>query len=88
MIEKTVTIINRAGIHARPASLIVESTIGFKSSIHFEQGANKINAKSILGIITLGAPYKSQIKITAEGPDEQEVIDRLTQLFESKFEED
>ncbi|GHU44893.1 phosphocarrier protein HPr [Spirochaetia bacterium] len=88
MIEKTVKVINRAGIHARPASLIVEATIGFKCSIHFEMGSNKINAKSILGVITLGAPYKSEIKITADGVDEQEAIDRLTKIFESKFEEE
>ncbi|GMO46368.1 MAG: HPr family phosphocarrier protein [Termitinemataceae bacterium] len=88
MIEKIVTVINRAGIHARPSSLLVEATISFKSNIYFEQGSNKINAKSILGIITLGAPYKSQIKITADGPDEQEAIDCLTKLFESRFQED
>jgi phosphocarrier protein len=88
MIEKVVTIINRAGIHARPASVLVEATIGFKSNIYFEQGSNRINAKSILGIITLGAPYKSEIKIIADGEDEQEAIDRLVYLFESKFEED
>ncbi|MDR2841948.1 MAG: HPr family phosphocarrier protein [Spirochaetaceae bacterium] len=88
MIEKTVKIVNRAGIHARPASLLVEATINFKSDIFFEQGTNKINAKSILGIITLGAPYNSEIKITATGPDEQEAVDRLVKIFESKFEEE
>jgi phosphocarrier protein len=88
MTEKTVTIINRAGIHARPASIIVEKTKLFKSSIHFEQGSNRINAKSILGIITLGAAYNSQIKITAEGGDEKEAVEALAALFESKFEEE
>ena len=88
MIERVVKVINRAGIHARPASMLVGMTKDFKSSIHFEQGQNRINAKSILGIITLGAVYNSEIKIIAEGEDEQEAVERLLRLFESKFEED
>jgi phosphocarrier protein len=88
MVEKTVTVVNRAGIHARPASVLVRATIGFQSNIYFEQGNNRINAKSILGIITLGAPYKSEIKIIAEGKDEQEAIDCLVRIFENKFEEE
>jgi phosphocarrier protein len=88
MVEKVIKVVNRAGIHARPASLLVGLTKDFKSSIHFEQGQNRINAKSILGIITLGAVYNSEIKIIAEGEDEQEAVDRLSRLFESKFEEE
>lgn len=88
MVEKVVRVINRAGIHARPASMLVALTKDFKSAIYFEQGKNRINAKSILGIITLGAEYNSEIKIIAEGEDEQEALERLLHLFESKFEED
>jgi phosphocarrier protein len=88
MVEEIVKVVNRAGIHARPASLIVGLTKDFKSSIHFEQGSNRINAKSILGIITLGAVYNSEIKITAEGEDEREALARLLHLFASKFEEE
>jgi phosphocarrier protein len=88
MVEELVKVVNRAGIHARPASLIVELTKDFKSSIYFEQGSNRINAKSVLGIITLGAVYNSEIRITAEGPDEREAVDRLICLFNSKFEEE
>ncbi|MDR2522036.1 MAG: HPr family phosphocarrier protein [Spirochaetaceae bacterium] len=88
MVEKTVTIINRAGIHARPASVIVEKTKDFKSSIYFEHAGQTINAKSILGIITLGAAYGSEIKISATGEDEQQAVDTLARLFETKFEEE
>jgi phosphocarrier protein len=88
MIEKVIKVINRAGIHARPAAMIVGLTKDFKASIHFEQGQNRINAKSILGIITLGAMYNSEIRIIAEGEDEQESVERLARLFESKFEDD
>jgi len=88
MIERTIKVINRAGIHARPSSLIVEKTKDFKSSVYFEQGDNRIDAKSILGIITLGAVYNSEIKIIADGEDETEAVERLARLFASKFEEE
>ncbi|MDR2803916.1 MAG: HPr family phosphocarrier protein [Treponema sp.] len=88
MVEEIVKVVNRAGIHARPASLLVGMTKDFKASIYFEQGSNRINAKSILGIITLGAVYNSEIKIIADGEDEREAVDRLLRLFSSKFEEE
>ena len=88
MIEKTITIVNRAGIHARPSALLVQTTKNFKSNIYFEKGTDRINAKSIMGIITLGAAYGTEIKIIAEGEDEEEAIDILARLFESKFEEE
>jgi phosphocarrier protein len=87
MIEQVVKVVNRAGIHARPASLIVGLTKDFKSSIYFEQGSDRINAKSILGIITLGALYNSEIKIIADGEDERDAVDSIARLFASKFEE-
>lgn len=88
MIEKVIKITNRAGIHARPSSLIVELTKDFKSSIYFEHNGNRIDAKSILGIIMLGACYNSELKIIADGEDEREAVDRLTRLFASKFDEE
>ena len=88
MIEKIVKVTNRAGVHARPASLIVAAINKMKSQISFESGDNMINAKSILGVITLGAAYGAEIKITADGPDEQEDIDALERLFKNKFEEE
>jgi phosphocarrier protein len=88
MTEQTITIKNRAGIHARPAALLVQTTKDFKSSIYFEKNKDRINAKSIMGIITLGAAYGTEIKIIAEGEDEQEAVEVLVRLFESKFEEE
>ena len=88
MIEKTITIENRAGIHARPAALLVQTTKNFTSNIYFERGKNRINAKSIMGIITLGASYGTKIKIIIEGEDEEAAMDTLVKLFQSKFEEE
>jgi len=88
MIEKTVTVANRAGIHARPAAILVQSTKNFLCNIYFEKGAYRINAKSIMGIITLAAAYGTELKIVAEGEDEQTAVDILVKLFESKFEEE
>ena len=88
MIEKIITIQNRAGVHARPAALLFQTTKDFKCNIFFEKGNDQINAKSIMGIITLGAAYGAKIKITADGEDEKEAVDALVRLFESKFEEE
>jgi len=88
MVEKVITIANRAGVHARPSALIVQTTKNFKSNIYFEKNSDRINAKSIMGIITLGASYGTRIKIIAEGEDEELAADTLVKLFESKFEEE
>lgn len=88
MTERQVTVLNRAGIHARPAALIVQEAARFASHIEFSTAEDTINAKSIMGIITLGAGHNTVITIRADGPDEQEVVESLAQLFESRFEED
>ncbi|MDR2741933.1 MAG: HPr family phosphocarrier protein [Treponema sp.] len=88
MIEKIVTIQNRAGIHARPAALLVQITKDFQCKIYLEKEGDRINGKSIMGIITLGASYGTEIKIIAEGPDEQAAVDAIVRLFDSKFEEE
>ena len=88
MTEKTITVINRAGIHARPSALLVQTTKNFSSNIYLQKGSDRINAKSIMGIITLGAAYGTELKIIAEGEDEEAAVEALFKLFESKFEEE
>jgi len=88
MIEKDVTVVNRAGVHARPSALLVQTTKNFKCNIFIEKDLDRINAKSIMGIITLGAGYGTKLKIIADGEDEKEAVDILIRLFESKFEEE
>lgn len=88
MTEKQVTIRNRAGIHARPAALIVQTAGKFASKIHLIKENENINAKSIMGIITLGAGYNTNLLVRADGEDEQQAVDAIFDLFERKFEED
>jgi len=88
MIERIIKVINRAGIHARPSALLVQTTKNFQSNIFIEKDEYRINAKSIMGIITLGAGYGTELKIIAEGEDEEAAVEALVKLFESKFEEE
>ena len=88
MIEQVVIISNRAGIHARPAAVLVQAAKDFKSNIYLEKGNDRINAKSIMGILTLAAGYKTELKIIAEGEDEKQAVESIVRLFESKFEEE
>ncbi|MDR2783929.1 MAG: HPr family phosphocarrier protein [Treponema sp.] len=85
MIEKTITVTNRAGIHARPSAMIVQSIKDFKSNVYFEKNNDRINAKSIMGVLTLGAAYGTNLKIIAEGEDEVQALEKVVRLFESKF---
>ncbi|NCN06038.1 MAG: HPr family phosphocarrier protein [Spirochaetales bacterium] len=87
MTQQTVKVLNRAGIHARPAALIVQTAGKFKAKILFKRENEEINAKSIMGIITLGASYDSEILIEADGPDEAEAVQAMATLFENRFEE-
>lgn len=88
MVEKEVTVRNRAGIHARPAALIVQTASQYQSHIEFKKDHETINAKSIMGIITLGASYNSSITIAADGDDAEEAVESLARLFENRFEEE
>ena len=88
MYQQTVKVINRAGVHARPAALLVQASKDFPCEIIFERGDDRINGKSIMGIITLGAGYGSEITIIADGKDEKEAVETLVRLFETKFEEE
>jgi len=88
MTDINTTIKNRAGIHARPAALLVQTASKFASKIWLEKGSIRINAKSIMGIITLGASFGTPIRILAEGVDEEAAAAAIQRLFDSKFEED
>ncbi len=88
MVSKEVTIKNRAGIHARPAAMIVQTANEYDAQIYLEKENNRINSKSIMGIITLGASYNTRLQVVAEGEDEEEAVDAIVKLFENRFEEE
>lgn len=88
MVEKILTVRNRAGIHARPAALIAQTANRFKSEISLDKDFTTVNAKSIMGVITLAAAYNTTLTLRVEGNDETEAAEAVLELFESKFEEE
>lgn len=88
MVEKILTVKNRAGIHARPAAIIAQTSNKFESEIMLTRDDATVNAKSIMGVIAMGAGYNTQMTLTVTGPDESEAAAVIEELFESKFEEE
>lgn len=88
MVEKIVIVKNRAGIHARPAALIAQTANKFSSEVLIEKDDTVINAKSIMGVITMAAGYQTALTIKAEGTDAEAAVSALQALFENKFEEE
>ena len=88
MVTKKIVVQNRAGIHARPSSLIVQTANKFQSNIMFEKENVTVNAKSIMGVMTMAAGYQTELTVSADGVDEAEAIAALEQLFAAKFEEE
>lgn len=85
MAERHVQIVNRNGLHARPAAEIVKAASKFKSDITIARDDLEVNGKSIMGVMMLAAEYGSTIELRAKGPDENEAVDALAQLIANKF---
>lgn len=85
MAETRVTIQNKAGLHARPSSMIVKVASKYVCEIYIGTENNMVNAKSIMGVMTLGAGYGTNIVVRAEGDDEEKAIEEIKLLFDSKF---
>ena len=83
MISRNVTIINSMGLHARPATFFVQSAHKFKSSVWVESGDRKVNAKSLLGVLSLGIAKGMTVTLIADGYDEEEAIASLEKLIDS-----
>jgi len=83
MISRNVTIINSMGLHARPATFFVQNAHKFKSSVWVESGDRKVNAKSLLGVLSLGIAKGMTVSIIADGYDEEEALDALERLIDS-----
>jgi len=88
MIKKDITIINELGIHARPAGMIANTSSRFVCDIKLVKDGMEVNAKSIMGIMTLAAGKGSIIEVTAKGKDEADAVAAIADLFARKFDED
>ncbi len=87
MYVKEVQVQNQVGLHARPATFFIQRANEFKSSVWVEKEERRVNAKSLLGVLSLGIVGGTGIKIIADGADEKEAVDELVKLVESGFAE-
>lgn len=85
MYSKEVVVLNSVGLHARPATFFIQKSNEFKSSIWVEKGDRRINAKSLLGILSLGIIKGTEIKIIADGVDEEAAVSSLVNLVENEL---
>ena len=85
MISKEITVQNEVGLHARPATFFIQKANEFKSFITISKDERKVNAKSLLGVLSLGITKGTQITLTSEGPDEEESVAELESLIMSNF---
>lgn len=88
MKEVSVTIVNRLGMHARPAALMVKTADRYRSQIWIRKDELEVNGKSIMGVMMLAAEPGSSLLIRAQGPDEAEALEALARLVADKFNED
>ena len=87
MFVKDVVVQNQVGLHARPATFFIQKANEFKSSIWVEKEERRVNAKSLLGVLSLGIVGGTAIRIIADGSDEQQAVEGLVALVESGFAE-
>ena len=87
MCMKDVEVKNQVGLHARPATFFIQKANEYQSSIWVEKEERRVNAKSLLGILSLGIVGGAKIRIIADGSDEQLAVDGLVKLVESGFSE-
>ena len=85
MAERSVQVVNRQGVHARPAAEIVKAASRFKSDVTIVRDDLEVNGKSIMGVMMLAAEQGSTLVLRAKGPDEDQAVDALAQLIASKF---
>ncbi len=87
MVYKDVVVRNKVGLHARPATFFIQKANEFRSTIWVEKEERRVNAKSLLGVLSLGIIGGSNIRIVADGSDENEAVNALVALLESGLEE-
>lgn len=85
MYVKEVTVENQVGLHARPATFFIQKANEYKSSIWVEKEERRVNAKSLLGVLSLGIVQGTSITLIADGVDEKEAVDALADLIENQI---
>ena len=85
MTTRNVTIQNNVGLHARPATFFIQKANSLKSSIWVEKGDRRVNAKSLLGVLSLGIVQDLEITLLADGEDENEALEGLIELINTAF---
>ncbi len=87
MVIKDIVVQNEVGLHARPATFFIQRANEFKSSIWVVKDERKVNAKSLLGVLSLGITRGTEVSLVADGNDEEEALASLIQLISSEFED-
>ncbi len=87
-ITEEMVIVNPLGMHARPAATLVQTVLNYECDITIQKNGRQVNAKSIMGLLTLAAAHGSQVSVTCKGPDAKEAMDAVRSLFESGFGEE
>lgn len=88
MITKTITVLNRLGIHARPAAQFVRVASRFQADVTVEKDEERVDGKSIMGLMMLAVGCGAEITVSAEGADEAEAVAAIEELIAGKFGED
>ncbi|MBO4770714.1 MAG: HPr family phosphocarrier protein [Clostridia bacterium] len=87
MVTRDVTIRNNVGLHARPATFFIQRANSYKASIWVEKDDRRVNAKSLLGVLSLGVVKDMTVTLIADGPDEENALEGLAELIDSAFED-
>ena len=88
MNARPVTIVNRLGLHARAATRLVNCASGFTADVRLVRGARSVNAKSIMGVLTLAAATGAELVVEADGPDEDAAVEAIVALIDDRFGEE
>jgi len=88
MNARPVTIVNKLGLHARAATRLVNCASGFKAEVRLVRGARAVNAKSIMGVLTLAAATGAELVVEADGPDEDAAVEAIAALIDDRFGEE
>jgi phosphocarrier protein HPr len=85
MLQQSIEITNKLGLHARASAKLTQAASGFQSQVHLSRNGRRVNAKSIMGVMMLAAARGTMVEIETDGPDEQDAMNALVSLINSKF---